>query len=528
MARRTSAFGRALARATRLGIGAQVPDTEAKFITLANAATYVSLLVNVPALPLVWKVGSPLWTASMAAWFACGGICLWFRSHGWHWLATTFLLATGFIWIGVATWIFGIGQLSQLYFGILLVVSFFVYPPAHSRTMWVVAVVSGAAFVLAPFVGPSVPQLLLGEDALADRISNVVGLTAMLGVVVYYERRVVDRAETKLAEERARAETSLKREISRQVAERSRDLSEALARADSGISGTGLRIGDRIDERYRVVALLGSGGMGCVYEVERVSDAQRFALKAVAGTITSTQAARFAREAEIGARLQHENLISIIDIGTGRGVPYLVMELMAGGSLEDRRGEFGRAAWALDVLRQVAAGLSTLHEFGVVHRDLKPSNVLLSSDASPVLRAKIADFGISRLSDSSAGGIDPHVATLAAAARDPRDLTNTNAILGTLKYMAPEAAGGGRAVEAPADVFALGIIGYEVLCGKYPFKALPAVLATANEPLENITVHAGELPTPAVREIIQACLATDPAARPRAAQVLDVLRAAPR
>lgn len=528
MPRWTSSFARGLRRATRLGIGPDLPETEAKFIVLANTATYVGILVNVPALPMVWKVGSIACTTGQTAWFASAAASLWFRSRGWHWLATTFLLASGSVWTGVATWLFGIGQLSQLYFATLLCVAFFVYPPAQARTMWTVAIVTGLAFMLEPFLGPTVPQITLGEnDALVDRITNVVGFTMVLGAVVYYERRVVDTAEAKLAEERIRAEASLKREIGRQVAERSRDLGEALVRADSSVTGSGVRIGDRIDERYRVLSLLGSGGMGSVYEVERLGDSERLALKAVSGTITSTQAARFAREAEIGARLQHENLISIVDIGIGRGVPYLVMELMKGGSLEDRRGEFGRAAWALDVLRQVADGLSTLHHFGVVHRDLKPSNVLLSSRRERP-SVKIADFGISRLGDTSGAGVDPHVATLASGAPDPQGLTQTNAVLGTLKYMAPEAAHGGRATGTPADVFALGIIAYELLSGKYPFTTLPAVLAMTELPTETIAVLTGGVASEPVRDVILACLATDAAQRPRAEQVLGVLRATPR
>jgi len=524
MSRWTSSFARGLRRATRLGIGPDLPETEAKFIVLANMATYVGILVNLPALPLVWKVGSVEVATGQGAWFASAATSLWFRSRGWHWLATTLLFASAGVWVGIATWLFGIGQLSQLYFATLLAVAFFVYPPAHARTMWTVAIVAGLAFILEPFLGPRTPQIVLGEaDALIDRITNVVGCTVMLGAIVYYERRVVDAAEAKLAEEQVRAEASLKREIGRQVAERSRDLGEALVRADSSVTGSGVRIGDRIDERYRVLSLLGSGGMGSVYEVERLGDSERLALKAVSGTITSTQAARFAREAEIGARLQHENLISIVDIGVGRGVPYLVMELMTGGSLEDRRGEFGRIAWALHVLRQIADGLSTLHHFGVIHRDLKPSNVLLSSRGEWP-NAKIADFGISRLGDTDGVGVDPHLATLASGAPDPQGLTQTNAVLGTLRYMAPEAAHGGRAAGTPADVFALGIIAYELLTGTYPFKTVPALTMAELSTETSAALTDGGASEP-VRDVILACLATDAAQRPRAEQVLGALRA---
>src|SRR6185436_18744278 len=187
---------------------------------------------------------------------------------------------------------------------------------------------------------------------------------------------------------------------------------------------------------------------------------RRLALKVVTGSVTGAQAARFAREAEIGARLEHENLVRIVDVGVSpAGAPFLVMELVEGKSLDERRERFGNATWALAVLRQVGRGLQALHDAGVVHRDLKPGNVLLSGDVeSP--RARISDFGISRFNtlpsaadvDAMADTADPAKGLMGAS------MTKAGALLGTPLYMAPEAARGAQAIHKPADVFAFGLI----------------------------------------------------------------------
>ena len=112
-----------------------------------------------------------------------------------------------------------------------------------------------------------------------------------------------------------------------------------------------------------IVRALGEGGMGAVYEVVRATDGETFALEVVTGGVSRAGAIRFAREAEIGARVRHPNLVSIVDVGLGdSGAPFLVMELVRGDALEERRDRFGDAAWAMPLLRQIARGLATLHQ----------------------------------------------------------------------------------------------------------------------------------------------------------------------
>jgi eukaryotic-like serine/threonine-protein kinase len=264
---------------------------------------------------------------------------------------------------------------------------------------------------------------------------------------------------------------------------------------------------------------LGEGGMGAVYDVTRTTDARRLALKVISGVHSGATAARFAREAEIGARVRHENLTSIVDVGVARGgAPFLVMELVEGGSLEERRSRFGDLPWALSLLGQIAGGLAALHTDGVVHRDLKPANILLTTAGVP----KIADFGISRIGvGSSETTMDARASALIASLTELDKLTGTGALLGTPLYMAPEAAREGGALDSAADIFALGILAYEMLTGSAPFSLPPIVRALRGQPIPSPAPIHGSLVEPRVAECIMACLAPEPERRPTARAVLE-------
>jgi hypothetical protein len=359
----------------------------------------------------------------------------------------------------------------------------------------------------------------------------VIGATAAGSVVVKeavaFMRRSWETAEARVVdvEARRREVDALNDELRRQVAERSRELTEALARSEGSVTPAALEVGDTFDGRYRVTRALGRGGMGAVYEVERTRDGKKLALKVVTGAMSAKHAARFAREAEIGARLQHENLVSIVDVGIAAGAtPFLVMELVQGGSLEDRRARFGDAAWARPIVRQIAAGLAGLHGNRIVHRDLKPGNVLLvdNGDAGAPL-AKISDFGISRfgaLDDGSEVDVEGATMTPGAANARPRDLTETGGLMGTPVYMPPE-AWFGPAKHPSADVFSLGVLAYEALTGRSPFAVPPVLLVRSRQPI----------PTPApldgvdgrVASLVLACLRVEPLDRPRAREVAEAL-----
>jgi hypothetical protein len=315
--------------------------------------------------------------------------------------------------------------------------------------------------------------------------------------------------------EARRAEVErLNEELRHQVAVRSRELSSVLARTE--LRHADLGPGARVGDRYVLDALLGRGGMGVVYRARRTTDGQVLAIKVMLGTGSRDDALRFAREAEIAARLDHPNLVGVVDVGVHDGLAYLVMDLISGGSLASAIDRYGDGPWALGVLEQVAAGLVELHARGIVHRDLKPANVLLETGEHGKTIAKISDFGIAHRS-----AIDAFGSTVAAGPGSaPR--TTAGVVLGTVAYMAPELADASDYSPA-VDVFALGIIGFEILGVGHPFP-VPAVLERlGGRDVRDPPPFGPSVPAD-VGAILRACLAADPRMRPDAGTVYDTLR----
>ncbi|HUJ57176.1 MAG TPA: serine/threonine-protein kinase [Kofleriaceae bacterium] len=358
----------------------------------------------------------------------------------------------------------------------------------HDARLLLVAVAPGYLVIVVPgLVWAATGRNLLG--GLHPFNAIVAFLAVMQALVLTRQYAARQRALEQTADE-----------LRHQVAERSRELGEALARLQA--PRVAADPGRLIANRYRVVQMLGAGGMGTVYEVERVSDHQRFALKTLRGRFDPESMARFAREAQIAAALDHPNLVPVVDVGIAAGDLFLVMTLIEGGSLEAARARFGNATWARPMLEQIARGLAALHDRGIVHRDLKPANILVGGGVP-----RIADFGLARFAD----GTGAFASTLTATG-----LTRSGEIFGTPAYLAPELASGVRDVRPSADVFAFGIIAYELLTGGKPF-AEPPVLAR----LDNRAIVPPALePLPdAQRELIARCLDLDPARRPSASEL---------
>jgi len=259
---------------------------------------------------------------------------------------------------------------------------------------------------------------------------------------------------------------------------------------------------------YRVLKLLGQGGMGLVFEAEDVLLQRSVAVKIMHPHLAREANAqeRFLREARAAAALKHEHVVTIFQVGMEKDVPYLVMEFLAGDSLADRlkREPALSMSETVRIGREIAAGLAGAHHKGLIHRDIKPSNIWLQT---PEGRVRILDFGLARPVTS-----------------DVR-LTQSGAILGTPAYMAPEQAAG-ESIDARADLFSLGCVLYQMTTGRLPF-AGPSVMAVLQKlAVENPRPPAEinpSVPAP-LSDLIVRLLAKDPAQRPASAQaVVDEL-----
>ncbi len=218
-------------------------------------------------------------------------------------------------------------------------------------------------------------------------------------------------------------------------------------------------VGAVLENAYRIIRLIGEGGMGAVYEAVQLRLNKRVAVKVMARDLSANREAlaRFHREAEITSRLGHPHLVTVIDFGTAAsGEPYLVMEYLDGTDLDYRIRQQGRLPLetALHITKQVASALSAAHDQGIVHRDLKPANVFLLQATGESDFVKILDFGISKMK----------------AART--QLTNVLAVMGTPNYMAPEQATGAvDDIDPRTDEWSLACIVWEMLSGRGPFAA---------------------------------------------------------
>lgn len=210
---------------------------------------------------------------------------------------------------------------------------------------------------------------------------------------------------------------------------------------------------------YHVIREIGRGAMGAVFEAEHIPLRRRVAIKVLLPEAAANVAAvqRFLREGEAAARIRHEHIVNVSDVGTRDGSPYLVMEYLDGESLADRlarRRRFGDTE-LVDLLIPVCDALAQAHEAGVVHRDIKPDNIFLARTQRGAVRAMLVDFGISHVAHN-----DPRVARL----------TSSSVLIGTPCYLSPEAARSARNVDARSDQWAFGVSLYECRTGLLPYE----------------------------------------------------------
>jgi serine/threonine protein kinase len=229
-------------------------------------------------------------------------------------------------------------------------------------------------------------------------------------------------------------------------------------------------IGTVLDGRYQVIEAIAEGAMGGVYRGERLQLGRAVAIKVMHQELPDELASRqrFEREAKLMALLEHPNCVSVIDYGVHDEKPYLVMDLVRGTSLIellDRETKL-EVAKSCDIIRQVLAGLAHAHELGIVHRDIKPANIMISEKAGFGQQVRILDFGLARLTEGST------------------KLT-TGIVVGTPNYMAPEQCKGSD-VDARTDLYACGVVLFEMLTGRKPF--------VANDPIQVVRKHLTERP----------------------------------
>jgi serine/threonine protein kinase len=263
--------------------------------------------------------------------------------------------------------------------------------------------------------------------------------------------------------------------------------------------------GTTLAERYRIVSPLGKGGMGEVYRAEDLKLGQTVALKFLPKSLARNEEAlaRFTREVRLARQVSHPNVCRVFDIGEIDGQTFLTMEFVDGEDIASLMRRIGRlpADKALEIARQVCAGLAAAHEHGIIHRDLKPANIMLDGRG----RVRITDFGLAGLS---------------------AEVQGENARAGTPAYMSPEQFSGGE-VTPKSDLYSLGLVMYETFTGKRPYEAATfeemARLREKSAPTAP-SAHLKDI-DPLVERVMLRCLDKDPAKRP--ASALQVAAALP-
>lgn len=281
-------------------------------------------------------------------------------------------------------------------------------------------------------------------------------------------------------------------------------------------------IGRTLDGKYLVIRRLGEGGMGAVYEARDVRSERLVAIKVISSARSMTDPvilSRFKREALAASSVDAEHTVRVLDFGVDEtdGDPFMVMELLRGEDLESLvlRSTPIDPDPALRIAAQVCVALDRAHQAHVVHRDIKPANIFLA-EAGGELIVKILDFGIAKLMT------DPTDATEATR------LTRTGALIGSPRYMSPEQAQGLKGIDERTDLWSLGVVMYELLSGRTPYRGLEtvgqliaAICKSAPPPVEQFAPWI----SPEIAAIVHRLLRVDPNERfPSAKAVLEAIR----
>jgi serine/threonine protein kinase len=265
------------------------------------------------------------------------------------------------------------------------------------------------------------------------------------------------------------------------------------------------RVGSLVDGRYKITEVMAAGSMGSVYKAERIPVGKLVAVKFLHASYANDAEfqARFDRETRVMSKLNHPNCVSVLDFGVWEGEPYLVMDFVDGVTLRSVMDKDGplEPPRAMAIARQILSGLAHAHKQDVFHRDVKPANIMISEEIGHGQRVRILDFGLARLQ----GNVG-------------RDATQTNMVVGTPNYMAPEQTVPGGSVDGRTDLYAVGVVLYEMITGQRPFQAedtLQLLGMHRAAPVPRITDNAPkgvELPK-GTQELIDRAMAKSPEAR---------------
>ncbi len=256
----------------------------------------------------------------------------------------------------------------------------------------------------------------------------------------------------------------------------------------------GIAVGDTLLEKYRVERVLGVGGMGAVVAARHLGLDQTVAIKVLLPDVLEDgvdMVARFEREARAAAKIKSDHIVRVNDVGTlDDGTPYMVMEYLEGEDLESllRRRRSLRIEDAVELATQVCEVMTEAHALGIVHRDLKPANLFCVTRPDGRLSLKVLDFGISKVMSET--------------------LTTVRGIMGSPAYMSPEQIRSAHTVDGRADIWATGIVLYEMLTGFVPFAArtLPGMLTNiATQPVPSVRRYRLDVPAK-LEAVIQKCL----------------------
>src|SRR5574344_2079309 len=246
--------------------------------------------------------------------------------------------------------------------------------------------------------------------------------------------------------------------------------------------------GQKINDRYEILKNIGEGGMANVYLAQDAILDRFVAIKVLRGDLANDEkfVRRFQREALSASSLSHPNIVEVYDVGEDNGVYYIVMEYIDGKHLKHllkRRGKL-TVNEAIDIMLQVTEGMAHAHDSYIIHRDIKPQNIMILDSGI----VKITDFGI-------------------AMALNSTQLTQTNSVMGSVHYLPPEQASG-KGATIKSDIYSMGILMYELLTGKLPYRgdnAVEIALKHLKEPLPDIKKELPDLPQSVANIVIKAC-----------------------